>query len=249
MVQGRGIYMADNPSECFKYGNKLILSKVLLGEKDYTQGSIFVIRKEEQILPYCVINFLDDDPQNMSNCVGMGMGMGMGPISLGVPGPQITSGNFMGSGFLPIGSGVLATQTTSGKLIIQQPQVTMNSGLCQSQNSMSPAGLQQIGITQQPPVTMSSGLSQSQNSMSSVGLQQIKIGPGGKTHPSQIMGPRPPFIMGPRGQSTMGSGNFMGSRGPQQTMMHQVGYTIGSRMHPPNSPRYPWTSSARYNSP
>ena len=209
MVQGRGIYMADNPSECFKYGNKLILSKVLLGEKDDTftqvqndgEGSIFVIHQEEQIFPYCVINFLDDDTQNMNNGIGMGMGMGpmgsggiggssMGPLfPIGVSGPQIYRGSFMGPGFLPIGSGVPAQQTT---------------------------------ITQQQQGTMSSGLSQSQNSMSAAGLQQT----------TKIMYPR-----GPRPQITM------------STMMHQVGYTIGPRIQPPNPPRYPWTPSSRFYSP
>ena len=204
MVQGRGIYMADNPSECFKYGNKLILSKVLLGEKDDTftqvqndgEGSIFVIHQEEQILPYCVINFLDDDTQNMNNGIGMGIGP-MGPLfPIGVSGPQIYRGSFMGPGFLPIGSGVPAQQTT---------------------------------ITQQQQGTMSSGLSQSQNSMSAAGLQQTTIGPGGHTHPSQLMGPRPQITM--------------------STMMHQVGYTIGPRIQPPNPPRYPWTPSSRFYSP
>ena len=187
--------MADNPSVCFNYGNKLILSKVLLGEEDDTftqlqndgEGLIFVIHQEEQILPYCVINFLDDDTQNMNN----GIGMGMGPMGSGRIG-----GSFMGPGFLPIGSGVPAQQTT---------------------------------ITQQQQGTMSSGLSQSQNSMSAAGLQQTTIGPGGHTHPSQIMGPRPQITM--------------------STMMHQVGYTIGPRIQPPNPPRYPWTPSSRFYSP
>ena len=62
MVYGRGIYMSDNPSFCKKYGNSLILSRVLrpidpgygrVVSKNWC--NVFVIPDPRQILPYCVI--------------------------------------------------------------------------------------------------------------------------------------------------------------------------------------------------
>ena len=66
MAHGRGIYMAENPVICSKYGDKLILCRVLLGKQDGTHSGVleakpynsncYVIKNENQIVPYCVIN-------------------------------------------------------------------------------------------------------------------------------------------------------------------------------------------------
>jgi len=64
MMHGRGIYMAENPEMCLHYGDKIILSRVLLGgvldNKEVISGGIdskfYVINTEDQILPYCIIN-------------------------------------------------------------------------------------------------------------------------------------------------------------------------------------------------
>ena len=66
MAHGRGIYMCDRPGPCYYYGKILILSRVLCSNIDGdtlkipmgtgSGSSIYVIKKEENILPYCVIN-------------------------------------------------------------------------------------------------------------------------------------------------------------------------------------------------
>ena len=67
MIHGRGIYMCDSPGPCYEYGKILILSKVLCSStagdtlkvsRGTGPGSsiIYVIKKVENILPYCVIN-------------------------------------------------------------------------------------------------------------------------------------------------------------------------------------------------
>ena len=66
MAHGRGIYMAENPVICSKYGDKLILCRVLLGKQDGTHSGVleakpynsncYVVKNENQIVPYCVIN-------------------------------------------------------------------------------------------------------------------------------------------------------------------------------------------------
>merc|ERR1719154_523105 len=69
MAHGRGIYMCDRPGPCYKYGKILILSRVLCsstaGDTQMVSrargtgsdtGTIYVIKKVENILPYCVIN-------------------------------------------------------------------------------------------------------------------------------------------------------------------------------------------------
>ena len=67
MAHGRGIYMCDRPGPCYKYGKILILSRVLCSSTagdtlmvsrgtGSDTGTIYVIKKVENILPYCVIN-------------------------------------------------------------------------------------------------------------------------------------------------------------------------------------------------
>ena len=57
--------MCDRPGPCYKYGKILILSRVLCSAGDTLMvsrgtgsdtGTIYVIKKVENILPYCVIN-------------------------------------------------------------------------------------------------------------------------------------------------------------------------------------------------
>ena len=65
MAHGRGIYMCDSPGRCFEYGKILILSRVLCSSPAGDtlkvpdpgfSSTIYVIKKVENILPYCVIN-------------------------------------------------------------------------------------------------------------------------------------------------------------------------------------------------
>ena len=79
MMYGRGIYMSDYPETCLRYGNVLILCRVLLGRvsvvdegsgrqeftsdqdsKEVRHGGqdviMRVIKTADQVLPYCVIN-------------------------------------------------------------------------------------------------------------------------------------------------------------------------------------------------
>ena len=62
MAHGRGIYMSDSPSMCKKYGNRIILSRVLLGTISVhsktvpkVNNQVHIIHDTNQILPYCVI--------------------------------------------------------------------------------------------------------------------------------------------------------------------------------------------------
>ena len=65
--------MSDNPALCLKYGNKIIMSKVLLGCIDVgyntyydskivnvqdagVKSKFYVIKTEDQILPYCIFD-------------------------------------------------------------------------------------------------------------------------------------------------------------------------------------------------
>ena len=67
MAHGRGIYMCDRPGPCYEYGQILILSRVLCNSTagdtlmvsrgtGSDSGTIYVIKKVENILPYCVVN-------------------------------------------------------------------------------------------------------------------------------------------------------------------------------------------------
>ena len=67
MAHGRGIYLSENPVFCSKFGDKLILCRVLLGNKDgtnsatlslgpYYNSNYYRVNTVDQIVPYCIIN-------------------------------------------------------------------------------------------------------------------------------------------------------------------------------------------------
>ena len=74
MAHGRGIYMCDRPGPCYQYGEIIILSRVLCnisaGDTLTVQkesGTIYVIKNEANILPYCVINKHQGNSRNTAN--------------------------------------------------------------------------------------------------------------------------------------------------------------------------------------